>query len=330
MNKYICFLLLISCLACNQTAETIDKAKELYAKRDSIDKMNSNTLVENGQNINKATVYTNDGHFELTADTQQDHRIIGYKKPDLKSTRLIIFSVFINDVENNPFNCPLGAYYDLTNTKGLKITYQGKKDDFIKTIVKDSLGNKTIVYFEQKDINFTEREKIIPGQLKELSHIEVIENFVYRLFYKATDAVEQKVKSELHIDPKVISKEVSTEIEKANKLIDKYKTIVNPDQAKNKLQELDYKGTSLLRKYTKEYDGELQKISGVLSILEQPKQENLPGKISIKTPDGKIVDFESTIDQKILKANGQKVTAFYSQLKANNTVEKDTTKTKKK
>lgn len=237
MIKYIYFLLLISCVACNQAAETIDKAKELYAKRDSIDQMNIKTLAESGENLTKINVSVKDSLFELTADTQKDHRIIGYEKPDLKSTRLIIFSVFINDVENNPFKCELGAYYDLKTAKGIKIKYRGRKNDFVKATIKDSLGNKKTAYFEQKCVTFEEKEveKEYPGQLKEHGYIEKIENFVYVSCCKTIDFIGEKINSVLE-NPKI-----TTQLENVSKVIDTYKQKVLPAKDEKNPEEVPEK-----------------------------------------------------------------------------------------
>jgi hypothetical protein len=64
--------------------------------------------------------------------------------------------VFTNDVENNPFGCKLGSYYDTGGMKEIKLTYLGESHGFIKALVTDSLNKGTTVYFENKWIKFNQ------------------------------------------------------------------------------------------------------------------------------------------------------------------------------
>ena len=66
--------------------------------------------------INKA-----DKSFGLYMDKYDETPLIyGYKLPDLKSQKMICFSSFTEDVDNNPHKCILGAYYE---TGDLNIEY---------------------------------------------------------------------------------------------------------------------------------------------------------------------------------------------------------------
>jgi hypothetical protein len=86
---------------------------------DSVDKANNESVITSGDNITKAYVSASDSSISLASNMRQDHRIFGYEKPDTKSKRLLLLSVFTNDVENNPFGCELGAYYDTSGMEGL-------------------------------------------------------------------------------------------------------------------------------------------------------------------------------------------------------------------
>ncbi|MFM2385450.1 MAG: hypothetical protein RL660_207 [Bacteroidota bacterium] len=144
-----------------QTITTIDTirtslATEKLSKLDSIEKANNESVISSGDNINKAYIFLRDGDstINLTANITQDHRIFGYAKPDIKSERLLLISVFTNDVENNPFGCKLGAYYDTQGMKELTLKYNGTSGSFVRATAIDKAKCSTTVYFEKKWIEF--------------------------------------------------------------------------------------------------------------------------------------------------------------------------------
>ena len=79
---------------------------------------------------------------------KKDHRIFGYEKPNLASKKLLLFSIFTNDVSDNPFGFPLGAYYDTMEVQ-FSIKYLNDDGNFIKTILLEE-GKQTIIYFDKK------------------------------------------------------------------------------------------------------------------------------------------------------------------------------------
>jgi hypothetical protein len=81
---------------------------------------------------------------------RRDHRIFGYAAPDTKSERLLLLSIFTSDVENNPFQCKLGAYYDTGGMDGVGLKYAGTAGDFVKALATDNANKTTTVYFEKK------------------------------------------------------------------------------------------------------------------------------------------------------------------------------------
>ena len=170
---YISTLTLLIC-ACGQTNPKSDnqenskqtitdlntiktsQATEKLTKLDIIEKENNESVVASGNNITKAFVFLKDGDstIDLTANIRQDHRIFGYAKPDIKSERLLLLSVFTNDVENNPFGCKLGAYYDTGGMDELTLKYISTNGNFVKATAIDKTNNSTTIYFEKKWIDF--------------------------------------------------------------------------------------------------------------------------------------------------------------------------------
>ena len=77
--------------------------------------------------------------------------IYGYKLPDLKSEKMICFSSFTSDVNNNPHKCVLGAYYE---TGDLNIEYITIEGNFVKLKFKEEGKQDTLFYVETEYIKF--------------------------------------------------------------------------------------------------------------------------------------------------------------------------------
>ncbi len=108
-----------------------------------------------GHSQTKAHVNRKTKEFYLVANIKQDHKIFGYTMPDVKSKKVILFSVFTSDVQGNPNKLPLGAYYETSNLqKGDKIGFVSVAGEFVKLnyITKD---NKVTPFFiARKYIDF--------------------------------------------------------------------------------------------------------------------------------------------------------------------------------
>jgi hypothetical protein len=104
------------------------------------------------ERLNRMLVFLPDSTIFFTSNIQNDHRFFGYAKPDTNSERLILFSVFTMDVQNNPYCCKFGAYYDLFGDSP-RLKYKGKTGKFVEVELTDSTGNCQIVYFKEKWIS---------------------------------------------------------------------------------------------------------------------------------------------------------------------------------
>ena len=124
-------------------------ASKSMAYIDSIDKVNSKLIAESGDDVNKASISIKDSSISINANKFRDHRIFGYARPDTSSGKLILFSIFTTDVANNPFQCPLGAYYDDAGLS-LHLKYLGPAGNFITVLATDDRQRTTTIYFEQK------------------------------------------------------------------------------------------------------------------------------------------------------------------------------------
>jgi len=95
-----------------------------------------------------------DNSIWMTASMKKDHRIFGYKDKDIYSEKMILLSVFTNEVENNPFSCKYGAFYDTNGMKDIELKYVATENEFLKIeIIKNG---KTIdqVYMLKKWFEF--------------------------------------------------------------------------------------------------------------------------------------------------------------------------------
>ena len=163
MTKSIYILTLTLIIsACGQTNQKSDsqvntQTKVVFTKLDSIEKVNNERIIASGVDITKAIVFLKEGDsaINLIANIRQDHRFFGYAKPDIKSERLLLLSVFTDDVENNPFGCKLGAYYETAGMGELTLKFISSNGNFVKAVAIDKTNKSTIVYFEKKVIEFS-------------------------------------------------------------------------------------------------------------------------------------------------------------------------------
>ncbi|MBK7434405.1 MAG: hypothetical protein IPI66_11205 [Chitinophagaceae bacterium] len=117
---------------------------------DSIEATNNASVIASGKQVTRASISREDSTIDLVANIRLDHRIFGYARPDIKSERLLLFSVFTNDVENNPFGCKLGSYYDTRGMQSFRLKYQETLGPFIRALAIDSANNTHPSVFEKK------------------------------------------------------------------------------------------------------------------------------------------------------------------------------------
>ena len=134
-----------------------ESTTQFNSKLDSIDFTNNQTIINDEEYINKVVVSLSDSTIFLSANMKLDHRIFGYSKPNTQSKKLLLLSIFTNDVENNPFKCELGAYYDTNRMENMDLKFIQSIKDFVEVTVFDHNSNKvTTVYFEKRFIDFYE------------------------------------------------------------------------------------------------------------------------------------------------------------------------------
>lgn len=126
--------------------------------RDSLDEANAKAVSTDMDFIQKATVAA-DSSIWLLANMRKDHRFFGYEKANTSSGRLILFSIFTNDVEDNPYRLLYGAFYDTNGMRGRLLKYVATEGKFIRTQLVEEETKKiiTAIYFEKKWFEFDNR-----------------------------------------------------------------------------------------------------------------------------------------------------------------------------
>jgi len=106
----------------------------------------------------KAIIDLRDSSLTVYQNIRADYRIFGYQKPDTNSRKMILFSVFTSDVENNPYQCPLGSYYYSSSMQDTKIKYTKKTGAFVEAhLIKDNDILPYAVYFLKDWVTFEAR-----------------------------------------------------------------------------------------------------------------------------------------------------------------------------
>ncbi|MCF6297464.1 MAG: lysozyme inhibitor LprI family protein [Flavobacteriaceae bacterium] len=116
------------------TEKRIETLKEWVSGTEEGDVCNGSVKIieEIGSEFMGKAYIKKDGFIWMTANMKKDHRIFGYKNKDIYSEKMILLSIFTNEVENNPFNCKYGAFYDTNGMADLKLKYINTKNDFLK------------------------------------------------------------------------------------------------------------------------------------------------------------------------------------------------------
>lgn len=90
--------------------------------------------------------------FSLYMDNGDDTPLIyGYESATTSSKKMICFSSFTADIENNPHKCVLGAYY---HSEEITIEYLNVEGEFVKLQFVDNDNGNTTFYIEKKYVKF--------------------------------------------------------------------------------------------------------------------------------------------------------------------------------
>ena len=144
------------------TKNTFEKGQINESKSDNNIKITENDEAKNIDTteinldaMQKATIDKRDSLIWLKADMKLDHRIFGYKKPDVNSQKLILLSIFTNEVKNNPFNCKYGAFYETSEMGNIKLKFIENIGDYSKIEI-ITADNSEISFVQNKWIEIND------------------------------------------------------------------------------------------------------------------------------------------------------------------------------
>lgn len=311
------FFLVIGC----KTESNSKKGPILSPELDSIEKVNMQSIIDAGKQITKAYLDSQTKEIELWADMKKDHRFYGYEKPDTASKRLILFSIFTNDVEGNPFELPLGSYYDTHGLETSKVMYVSGANDFVKAEIVSDRGSKTTVYFEKKWIVLEEEEYTEDDEydtnddtITEYGKVVKFEDGVYPQYIVTIDFVERNFTQDFNLNIEAVSIDGET----LNNLPGKYVTIDYTSELIDDLNDIHFNGKSLYGQYAPEMDSSWKTITGILSGAASLSGD-LPNLVTITEANGNQMNFELYVDDEVMKANEKEVTVYHS-VRAINTI----------
>jgi uncharacterized protein YecT (DUF1311 family) len=104
-------------------------------------------------NLTKAFIAA-DSSVWVIPNIRKDHRIFGYQEPNLNSKRVILFSVFTNEVEGNPFVLKHRAYYGTDGMEQMSLKFMATRSRFIEVAILKNGEFLDMVYFEENDVQF--------------------------------------------------------------------------------------------------------------------------------------------------------------------------------
>ncbi|WP_375238091.1 lysozyme inhibitor LprI family protein [Aurantibacter sp.] len=107
--------------------------------------------------INPSRAYIEkDSTIWIPENIHSELKIFGYQDKNIESKKMILISVFTNDVENNPYNCEYGSYYHTQSMSDIVLKYLSTQEVFMEVAVlkKGKLLGK--VYMDKKWFVFEE------------------------------------------------------------------------------------------------------------------------------------------------------------------------------
>jgi len=306
------FIFFASC----KSEQAPKKKTEVQRKLDSIELVNNQSIIDSGNRFTKAYVDLDDKNFVLWADMKMDHRFYGFEKPDLNSQKLILFSIFTNDVDGNPFELPLGAHYSTADIEDGSFTFQGEEDGFVQVEFTDGNGKNNTLYFERKWVSIGDEDlepdddydpDVPDDAIRDYGLVEKYQDGVYPMYIVTIDFVEKNLKMDFNLNIEA----VSINSETLNNLVGKYVSFYYTSEWVEDVNDLYVDGTSLSGEYAPELDKEWSVFKGTLSGATSLSGD-LPSLITITNAAGESMNFEWYVDDEVQKVNSKEVTAYYS------------------
>ncbi|RZK57302.1 MAG: hypothetical protein EOO87_03320 [Pedobacter sp.] len=130
--------------------DTIALKQKLQAKK--VEVVNEEPISKDF--IQRAVISKSDSTVNVYQNIRADYRIFGYKSPDTNSKKLLLFSVFTNDVEGNPHNCAYGSYYYSGAMDNMRLKFVKKVGDFVEVALLKDNQSVSPMFLHHKWVEF--------------------------------------------------------------------------------------------------------------------------------------------------------------------------------
>jgi hypothetical protein len=156
--QYCLFLFILVTMGCDNSTVRSKETNNIQSAADTAVKPDTTNELElsDYEFTGKAEISKTDSSFWVAADIRKDYRIFGYEKPDTNSRKMILFSVFTKEIQNNPNKCIYGSYYGSNAMEDAELKYIGEDRRFIKTILLRKANHIADIYFLKSQVTFIE------------------------------------------------------------------------------------------------------------------------------------------------------------------------------
>lgn len=160
MKKLLIFLICCCFVSCQNKSEKKESVKKTEKQKylDIINLKNIKATSNRLDYLYKLHINKKDSIIYWPGICCDTYRVFGYENSDLRSKKVILISVFKDDVDGNPFGLKYGAYNDISERNEFEIKYIGNDKKFIKAKYIKLKKIQGIIYFEKKWAQFDEEE----------------------------------------------------------------------------------------------------------------------------------------------------------------------------
>ena len=116
----------------------------------------NDTILKSDTNSTKLLIDKTDSIASLFANMQSDHNFFGYSQPDSNSTKLILFSIYTNQVKDNPHHCKYGAHYSDTSLEKKHLKFICYSKNYGQFKLMENKKEIAVIYFKNQNFKFDE------------------------------------------------------------------------------------------------------------------------------------------------------------------------------
>lgn len=151
---FLCSVFIISCQ--NQNRKNKGVVTEKHSFSDTLNKKKPKVVIHSS--IYKFHIRKKDSIITFPGVCCDAYRVFGYESPSLKSKKVILISVFTNEVKGNPFKLKFGSYYHVSDSDSITLKLITIEGPFAKVNFKNHRNDKGVIYFEKEWLEFEVEE----------------------------------------------------------------------------------------------------------------------------------------------------------------------------